>query len=163
MDDMGYKNVSAVYRLAHEGKLLKPRGGQVALDTNALILLTYMAHNAYDWPPNEDMRRKNIACRCYSRGWDNAADDLGMTLVGGEKADKIIHNGGDLDAMMVTRRNTARNRLSQTAKFLQQQGLIKLLIPADVRRERPATWLLLLGDVVENSEVEAYARKCLGV
>lgn len=160
---MGYKNVSAVYRLASEGRLLKPRGGQVALDTNALILLTYMAHNAYDWPPSDDMKRKGIACRCYSRGWDQAAADLGMTIAGGEKAKKILFNDGDLEAMITTRRNTARNRLSQTAKFLQQQGLIKQLTPADVRREKPAIWLLLLGDEAENAEVEAWARKCLGL
>ena len=53
--------------------------------------------------------------------------------------------------------------MSQAGKFLQKQGLIKLLVPADVRRERPATWLLLLGDDEENREVEAYARKCLGL
>ncbi|TPF91239.1 hypothetical protein [Bifidobacterium sp. UTCIF-38] len=163
MNEMGYRNEDAVYALSEAGRLLKPRGGQVAVDPTAVMLLAYMAHNAYDWPPTEEMRRRHIPCRCYSRGWDVAARAFGMTIAGGEKAAQIIAEGGDLEAMMTARRTTARNRLSQTAKFLQAQGLIKLLVPADVRRERPATWLLLLGDERENREVEAWARECLGV
>lgn len=161
--EMGYKNLDAVYRLSHEGRLLKPRGGQVTVDPTALSMLTYMAHSSYDWPPTEELKRKRLPCRCYSRGWDRMAEDFGLTIAGGEKAAKALSEGGDLEAMMQTRRNSARHRLSQTAKFLQRQGLIKLLVPADVRRERPATWLLLLGDERENREAEAWARECLGV
>lgn len=163
MDDMGFRNGDAVWRLSHEGRLLKPRGGQVAVDPTALVMLAYMAHHSYDWPPTEDLRRKHLPCRCYSRGWDRMAADFGLTIAGGEKAAKVLAAGGDLDAMMATRLNSARHRLSQTAKSLQKQGLIKLLAPADVRRERPATWLLLLGDEKENREVEEYARRCLGI
>lgn len=162
MDEMGYKNLNAVFELSEQGKLLKPRGGQVAADMTALGLLTWMATNSYDWPPTDDMRRRHIPCRCYSRGWDIAARKFGMTIAGGEKAAQALSDD-TLDAMIQTRLNTARSRLSQTAKFLQAQGLIKLLVPADVRRERPATWLLLLGDERENREVEAWARECLGV
>ncbi|NEG55484.1 hypothetical protein GFD21_06865 [Bifidobacterium sp. SMA15] len=160
---MGYKNIKAVWGLGHEGRLLKPRGGQVALHTTALNMLVYMASHAYDWPPTDELRRRKLACRCYSLGWEHMADDFGITLAGGEKAAKILAEGGNLEAMRTARKTTALNRLSQTAKFLQKQGLIKLLIPADVRREQPAVWLLLLGDAKENAEVESWARECLGL
>lgn len=163
MDEMGFQNEKAVYRLSGAGRLLKPRGGQVTVDPTALLLLAFMAHNAYDWPPTEEMRNRHVPCRCYSRGWDAAARAFGLTIAGGVKAEKILAEGGNLEGMMATRLHTARVRLSQAGKFLQKQGLIKLLAPADVRRERPATWLLLLGDDEENREVEAYARKCLGL
>lgn len=163
MCDMGYRNTAAVFNLAEQGRFLKPRGGQVALAPTALSLMLWMAANTYDWPPTEELRRKRVPCRCYALGWDAAARKFGMAIAGGEKAAKALGEGGDLEAMMNTRLNTARSRLSQTAKFLQSQGLIKLLVPADVRRERPATWLLLLGDESENAAAEAWARKCLGL
>lgn len=163
MEEMGYRNVAAVFDLAEQGRFLKPRGGQVAVAPTALTLMLWMASNTYDWPPTDELRRKRLPCRCYTRGWDAAAQKFGMTIAGGEKAARILAEGGDLESMMETRRNTARSRLSQTAKFLEGQGLIKLLLPADVRRERPATWLLLLGDDAENAAAEAWARECLGL
>ena len=160
---MGYRNAEAVYHQSHAGRLLKPRGGQVALDTTALNMLTYMALNSYDWPISIDMRRKFIPARCYARGWDKMAEDFGMLIVGGDRLAKIGLDGEALQAAMSSRRNTARARLSQTAKFLQAQGLIKQLLPADVRREKPAVWLLTIGDDEENAKVEDWARTCYGL
>lgn len=157
---MGYRNAEAVYRQSHAGRLLKPRGGQVALDATALSMLTYMALNSYDWPPSADMRRNYIPARCYQRGWDQMAEDFGMLVVGGDRLQEIGIDGDALTSAMASRRNTARARLSQTAKFLQSQGLIKQIVPASVRREKPAVWLLTIGDDEENTEVEAWAKTC---
>ena len=160
MEEMGYRNALAVYKLSETGRLLKPRGDQVTLHPTALNLLSYMALNSYDWPPTEEMKRHHVPCRCYARGWDAAARAFGLTIAGGVKAEKILAEGGDLESMMETRLNSARHRLSDAAKFLQAQGLIKQLLPADVRREKPAVWLLTIGDAEENAKVEDWARTC---
>lgn len=161
---MGFKNVQAVYRRSAKGRLLKPRGGQVTLDTTALNMLAYMACNAYDWPLTPSMREHHVPARCYSRGWDKMADDFGMGMVLGERLEKIGLDGEALEAAMAGRSATARSRLSRAAKFLQAQGLIKLLIPADLRHEKPAVWLLTIGDTAEeDAEVEAWARECYGL
>ena len=158
---MGFKNAQAVYRRSAEGKLLKPRGGQVALDTTALNMLMYMALNSYDWPITIDMRRKFIPARCYQRGWDKMAEDFGMLLVGGERLHEIGLDGEALEDAMAARAMTARSRLSRASKFLQEQGLIKQLLPAKFQRSYPAVWLLTIGDTdEENMEVEQWARQC---
>lgn len=158
MEPVGYKNARKVYALSRRGRLLKPRGEKMALHPLALAMLVYMGENSYDWPPTEENRRKGLPSRVYERGWDRIIEDFGMDYVG-----EALLSASDGEALITARHRTAVNRVSQAAKFLKEHGLIKELRKADVRREIPTAWLLLLGDDAENREVEAYARKCLGL
>lgn len=160
MKPMGYDNTERVCELSRAGRLLKTRGGKMTINPMALSMLLYMAAKTYDWPPKGKVEQLNLPCRVYERGWACMAEDFGMTLVG---ADELMRDGADSDAIMNARRTTAINRLSQTAKFLQEQNLIRLLRPANLRREKPAAWLLLLGDDEENQAAERWARECLNL
>lgn len=158
MEPVGYKNASKAYEAARHGRLLKQRGDKRALNTMALSMLVYMAEHSYDWPPTEDNRRKHLPSRVYERGWNRLISDFGMDYVGPE-----LMSASDGDALIAARHRTAVNRVSQSAKFLKEQRLIKELRKADVRREIPSAWLLLLGDDEENREVERWARQCLNL
>lgn len=153
-DEMGYRNAKAIYRLTREGRLLKTReDGKRTANTLAIAILQYMAINTYDWPPNDDMRRKLIPCRYYQLGWRSIAEDLGMLA--------IDLGADDHEAAIRSREITARNRISQAWRFLAGHGLIECLVPA--LQGRNAGYLLLLGNDEENREVEEWARTCLGV
>ena len=156
-EDMGYQNVGRVYELSESGRLTKPRGGKLTVDTMALNTLLFMAHSTYDWPPSERMTANMIPARLYTLGWRGIAKALGMTLLSFEQ----LQSGEDPEAMMKTRETTAKNRISQTWKDLAERGLIKQLYPQSLGKN--AGYLLLIGDPAENREVEAWARRCLGL
>lgn len=162
-DGMGYRNYDRVYLyLAQEGKLSKRHGDSYTLDHLAENMMLYMAKTAID---KEDTKAigQNRPYWCYWDGWESLAYGTGMV-----PTPQQIHedSGDDVEefARIVTSRlRTAVARLSRKAKFLQDQGCIKLLRPGiglDPNR-RHATWLLLLGDESENAAAEAWARKCL--
>ena len=156
-EEMGYQNVGRVYELSESGRLTKPRGGKLTVDTMALNTLLFMAHSTYDWPPSERMSANMIPARLYTLGWRGIAKALGMTLLSFEQ----LQSGEDSEAMMKTRETTAKNRISQTWKDLAERGLIKQLYPQSLGKN--AGYLLLIGDPMENREVEAWARRCLGL
>lgn len=155
--DMGYSNIDRVYQMAENGRLAKNRAGKATVDNMALNALLYMAHNTYDWPPNDKIKNNMLPCRYYTLGWRRMAQALGMTLLSFEQ----LQSGDDADAMMKSRELTARTRISHAWKFLTEQGVIKCLVPASLGKN--AGYLLLIGDPAENREVEAWARRCLGL
>lgn len=162
-EPMGYKNQSAVYRLSRQGRLAKPRGGKLTVNTMAMNVLLYMAHNTYDWDPDAnrpvDGVPSGVPCRYYTKGWRSVAEDLGMMIL----SDVQLLNGtaDDADTALEARARTAQTRISAAWKFLRDQGLIKQLVPASLGKN--AGYLLLLGDDKENRAVERYARECLGL
>ena len=153
-EEMGYRNAKAVYPIIRQGRLLKTReDGKRSTNSLAIAILQYMAISTYDWPPTDEMKAKYVPCRYYQLGWRSIAEDLGMLAVG--------IDAEDFEAAMKSREITARNRVSQAWKFLTEQGVIKCLVPASLGRN--AGYLLLIGDGPENREVEAWARRCLGL
>ena len=156
-EEMGYQNVNRVYELSRAGRLTKPRGGKLTLDNMALNTLLFMAHSSYDWPLSKSLADNMVPARLYTLGWRGIAEALGMTLLSFEQ----LQSGKDADAMMKSRENTAKNRISQTWNDLAERGLIKQLYPQSLGKN--AGYLLLIGDPAENREVEAWARRCLGL
>lgn len=156
-DDMGYQNVNHVYELSSTGRLAKPRGGKITLDSTAMHALLFMAHSTYDWPPSERMTANMLPARLYTLGWRGVAEALGMTLLSFDQ----LKSGEDESAMRTARERTAKNRITTAFKDLAERGLIKQIYPQSLGRN--AGYLLLLGDAAENREVEAWARRCLGL
>ena len=156
-EDMGYQNVTRVYELASHGRLAKPRGGKLTIDSTSLHTLLFMAHSTYDWPPSERMTTNLVPARLYTLGWRGVSDALGMTILSFEQ----MQSGKDVGAMQTARERTARNRISTAFKDLAERGLIKQVYPQSLGKN--AGYLLLIGDPAENREVEAWARKCLGL
>lgn len=152
---MGYNNVNAVYASARQGKLLKTRqDGKKTTDTTALIVLIDMASHVYDWPPTKKQQDNLIPVRLYELGWREIAEDLGMLAAKDLAAP-------DAEEQIRSRELTSKNRVTRAWKFLTERGLIKQIYPAV--QGRNAGYLLLIGDPAENREVEAWARKCLGL
>lgn len=164
MEKMGYRNAGAVYELSRRGKLLKPRGGKVTINTMAELVLIDMALSSYDWDsennrPGKDAKAREYPCRYYTKGWRALAEDHGMMALSPEQ---IIGNSEEeVEAAMKAREGTAKARIVQAWKFLRDQGLIKCLQPATLGKN--AGYLLLLGDAKENFAVERWARQCLGL
>lgn len=158
MDGMGYRNAQKVYALASQGRFDRERDGVPVVNSLSLHMMLYMALTATDLEAADD----NTPPRVYWAGWSKMAQELGMTP--GVK-DFTNHDltEDDIKRIITTRKNTARNRLSQTARWMREKGLIKQLVPANSYLGRNAAWLLLLGDDAENHEVEAWARRCLGL
>lgn len=156
-DKMGYSNIDHVYELSKNGRLAKKRGNKSTLDSTALHVLLYMAHKTYDWPPEQWQVERNVPARLYTLGWRGIAEALGMTLLSFEQ----LHSGEDADAMKLARERTAKNRITTAFKDLAERGLIKQLYPQSLGKN--AGYLLLIGDPMENREVEAWARRCLGL
>lgn len=156
-EEMGYQNVNRVYELSRAGRLTKPRGGKLTLANMALNTLLFMAHSSYDWPLSKSLADNMVPARLYTLGWRGITEALGMTLLSFEQ----LQSGKDTDAMMKSRENTAKNRISQTWNDLAERGLIKQLYPQSLGKN--AGYLLLIGDPAENREVEAWARRCLGL
>lgn len=157
MEPLGYRNAKKVLELSQEGRFLKTRGGKLTPNMTAYGMLLTMAEITYDWPPTEENRRRRLPSRVYDRGWGYLVDQFSMGIVDYD----TLTASPDVDELIRSRRMTSVNRISQTAKFLKEQGLIKEIRKPDIRREIPSAWLLLLGDDAENREVEAYARECL--
>lgn len=164
MEKMGYRNAGAVYELSRAGKLLKPRGGKVTVNTMAELVLVDMALSSYDWDrehqePIRDAKAKGYPCRYYTKGWKTLAEDHGMMALSPEQV--IGKPEEEVEAAMKAREGTAKARIVQAWKFLRDQGLIKRLQPATLGKN--AGYLLLLGDDEENCAVERWARQCLGL
>ena len=69
MEEMGYQNANLVYALSSIGRLNKPRGGKLAVNTMAIATLTYMALNTYDWLPRRScVKRICLAAITRSAG-----------------------------------------------------------------------------------------------
>ena len=164
MEKMGYRNAGAVYELSRAGKLLKPRGGKITVNTMAELVLIDMALSSYDWDsehkePSRDAKAKDYPCRYYTKGWKTLAEDHGMMTLSPEQV--IGKSEEEVEAAMKAREGTAKARIVQAWKFLRDQGLIKCLQPATLGKN--AGYLLLLGDDEENLAVERWARQCLGL
>lgn len=157
-EQMGYQNALRVFELSSVGRLAKPRGGKVTINSTAMLVLEYMALNTYDWPPTDKLKRLDAPCRYYTLGWRSISTALGMTLLSPEQ---MFNPDIDSDKAMKARESTAQMRISQAWKFLQEQGLIKCITPASLGRN--AGYLLLLGDDEENKAVEQWARRCLNL
>lgn len=157
-EEMGYQNALRVFDLSSVGRLAKPRGGKITINSTAMLVLEYMALHTYDWPPTDKLRTVAAPCRYYTLGWRSIASALGMTLL---SAEQVNDPNVDADKAIKARAATAQMRISQAWKFLQEQGLVKCLTPASLGRN--AGYLLMLGDDEENREVESWARKCLGL
>lgn len=156
-EEMGYQNVTRVYELSSNGRLAKTRGGKLTIDSTALHTLLFMAHSTYDWPPSERMTANMVPARLYTLGWRGVSDALGMTILSFEQ----LQSGEDEETMRTARERTAKNRISTAFKGLAERGLIKQLYPQSLGKN--AGYLLLIGDPAENREVEAWARRCLGL
>lgn len=164
MEKMGYRNAGAVYELSRAGKLLKPRGGKVTVNTMAELVLVDMALSSYDWDrehqePIRDAKAKGYPCRYYTKGWKTLAEDHGMMALSPEQV--IGKPEEEVEAAMKAREGTAKARIVQAWKFLRDQGLIKRLQPATLGKN--AGYLLLLGDDEENRAVERWACQCLNL
>lgn len=160
-DGMGYNNIDRVYDiLAADGRLCKPNGDTLTLDTLALSMMTYMARMAMD----KENAKGNEAYWCYWGGWDNMAARMGMILPDEELRREALERSEEYADVVRSRTLTARNRLSRTAKALQKNGCIKLLRPAITFAQKNAIWLLLLGESdEENAEAERVARRAFGL
>ena len=160
VDEMGFRNMNAVYAKCQEGKLLKERGDKLSLNSMALSVLQYMAHSTYDWPPTDKIVKEELPCRYYTLGWRSIAESLGMVALSPKQL-SYVQSQRQMDELLASRENTSRLRVTNAWKFLKQQGLIKQLVPASLGKN--AGYLLLLGDNEENEKVEAWARQCLGL
>lgn len=157
MDEMGFKNTERVYDMARRGVFSKPNGDSSTVNLLALNMMLYMSLKAVS---AEDQKAINDgkAYWCYWGGWEKMAANMGLTVTPMEIGDN------EADIAVDSKKRTAINRLSRTAKFLQEKGAIKLLRPSStIGTKRNATWLLLLGDEAENAAAEAHARECLGL
>lgn len=161
MEDMGYRNTTAVYELNRRARLAWKRGRNVGTNSLAELVLLYMADRTYDWDsqrnePPADAKAKQYPCRYYTLGWRQIASDLGMVLLTPEQA-------ADEHAAesMRRREDTAKRQISDAWAFLRERGVLERLQPASLGRN--AGWLLLLGDESENRAVERWARECLGL
>ncbi|WP_169171905.1 hypothetical protein [Bifidobacterium oedipodis] len=154
---MGFNNDDRVWGLVAQGRLTKPRGNNPLTDSFSLSVLLYMAHNTYDWPPDGKLKRLRVPCRLYTRGWRSISEAMALTAIDADKLANATEE--EAEAMMETRENNAKGRISKAWAFLREQGLIKKIDP-----QRPgmnAAFLLLLGDDEENRACEAWARECL--
>lgn len=159
MGKMGYKNLDAVIECAGNRRMHRPRGENISFDPMAFSVLTYMALNVYDWPPTARQRASHTACRVYSLGWGSIVKKLGLdALAKDQLMDREVDEVKDLEK---ARWDAAIIRVSNASKFLQEQGLIKLLRKADIRNGYNADWILLIGSPSENKQVEDWAKECL--
>lgn len=160
MNTMGYRNSKALYTLSRQGKLNTVRGGNASFNPMAMAMMQYMATMTADWDPDRHYRLDDVPPRCYWGGWPAMVEDFGMVMPTQEQA---LDDTVDKENLFSNRQKVSVNRLSSTAQWLEQQGLVKQLVSANTRRGRHAIWLLLLGDDFENEQVEAAARIALGL
>ena len=152
-EQMGYRNVERVYKLASQGKFSKTdENGKQTLDLLALSMMTYMASKAIDKEDVNAVVYQDRAYWCYWEGWDKMIEGMGMVI---SPAKTDLETAAE---MTMVRTRTARNRLSRGAKFLQEKGCVKQLKAPVPLAGKNAIWLLLLGNVRENHEAERIAR-----
>ena len=160
MQIMGTQNIKAVYRCSRAGRLNRKLGDNSSFDPMAMSVLQYMAATALDYDPDHIYRPDDTPPRCYWAGWPAMMDDFGMVMPTHEQA---IDDDVDKEELFASREQTSLNRISRTARWLEEQGLIKRIVPANTRRGRSAFWLLMIGDDFENERVEQAARTALGL
>lgn len=157
METMGYRNLDKVDELARAGRFQSVRGDAHTFDPMQYALLSRMARATYDWPLDKEAKKSDGVPRTYDRGWLAMAYELGMIcesdgIAAGEQ--EII---GNLPRYPRLER-LAMQRLSLTAKKLEEAGLIKCLFHGSAQKKNNSIWLLMIGDDEENAEVEQYVR-----
>ena len=71
MENMGYKNMQAVYDVNRAGRMAIRRGDNMTLNKNAELVLMFMASQTYDWDsenncPPKKLVDKKVPCRYYT-------------------------------------------------------------------------------------------------
>lgn len=160
MQIMGYKNINHLYDRSREGRFNVESRGNSKLDGFALAVMQYMAARSSDWDPDRTYHAGDVPPRCYWGGWDAIIDDFGMVMPTREQA---LDSDVDKEELFARRHKSSLARLSKTGRWLEQQGLIKRIVPANTKLGRNAFWLLMIGDDFENEQVEQAARTALGL
>lgn len=154
METMGFRNMSCVDELARAGRFNVKYGNGKSFDAMQALMLSKLAQVTADWPLDKAAEKKHMLPRTYTFGWLALAGELGMTMP--DNPDEIEVIGNEPRAPKKERK--AVNRLSETAKKLEDAGLIKCLRPGNPQKRNNAVWLLTIGTPEENTEVEAYVR-----
>lgn len=148
---MGYRNYDAVIECSKAGKLSRQSGKTKKLDELAMVMLTYMALRSIDKEDTETQRKKHLPYRTYWKGWDAMISDMGMNTLTDEQMESAAKDGLDITQLAEGRTNTARNRLSRAAKFLEQQGLIRRILKPNITRNQTSVWVLLISPTPEQN------------
>ncbi|OZG57881.1 hypothetical protein BTIS_1122 [Bifidobacterium tissieri] len=165
MTYMGYRNIDRVFALAERGKLSKIVGDNLKLNELALGMMCFMGKTAIDKEDTAAINEGNPYW-CYWLGWDATAAGMGLILPTQQQLDlSYVGDGSAAEKAIENRTLTARNRLSRTAKFLRDNGCVRLLRPATSfagGNKKTAIWMLCLGeDDAENDTAERWARRVL--
>ena len=160
-EKMGYRNAERVYALAARGLLGTKRDGKPRLNDRALNVLMFMALKSAS---KEDSKvvRGTAPYWCYWGGWNELITATGMAAASADSTAEELLSEESLSEAAV-RRRTAMNKISITATFLQKNGVIKKLRPANKMAGSNTIWLLLLGTEEENEEAERRARQYFGL
>lgn len=154
MEQMGFRNMDLVDGLLRNGACNIAYGKGTTLDMAQVVVLSKMARITADWPLDEKAKKLGMMPRTYTHGWLALAQDLGMTLP--DAMDEITVIAGEPRALK--KELKAVQRISKTAKKLEEAGLIKCLRKGSAQRRNNAVWLLTIGTPEENAEVEKYVR-----
>ena len=154
MELVGYRNLKLVEQLTEQGRVMKKFKGRRTFDSDQFALLVMMASATYDWPLDDKARIAGKMPRTYTYGWLEMARALGMTLPDSLEEIEVIGN----EPRAPRRELKAMQRLSLTAKKLQENGLIKCLRKGSPQKRNNAVWLLTIGTPEENLQVETYVR-----
>ena len=154
MELVGYRNLKLVEQLTEQGRVMKKFKGRRTFDSDQFALLVMMASATYDWPLDDKARTAGKMPRTYTYGWLEMARALGMTLPDSLEEIEVIGN----EPRAPRRELKAMQRLSLTAKKLQENGLIKCLRKGSPQKRNNAVWLLTIGTPEENLQVETYVR-----
>lgn len=156
-DQMGYRNTSAVTALAATRLTYTSRGSAV-MNTHAFATLKFMAENTYDFPPTDKRRMNYVPSRLYELGLDKIADMFGYGILSMEELQEVERGG--VEAKKRQRKASGIRVIQNDIKFLKEHGLIKMLRPARMNKYN-ASYLLLLGDDMENYQCELWAQTCI--
>ena len=154
MELVGYRNLKLVEQLTEQGRVMKKFKGRRTFDSDQFALLVMMASATYDWPLDDKARTAGKMPRTYTYGWLEMARALGMTLPDSLEEIEVIGN----EPRAPRKELKAMQRLSLTAKKLQENGLIKCLRKGSPQKRNNAVWLLTIGTPEENLQVETYVR-----
>ena len=154
MEPMGYRNIQLVDGIIREGRIVHKSGKVMTLDPMQALMLYKLAWITADYPLDEKAKEKGRMPRTYSYGWLALAQDLGMTLPApGDQLDVIAEEPRNPKRELI-----AMQRISRTAKNLEDAGFLKCLRKGSAQRRNNAVWLLTIGTPEENAEVERYVR-----
>lgn len=154
MEFVGYRNARLVDSLASAGRIMAKHGDGMTFDPLQYAVLMKMAIGTYDWPLDEQAQKRGALPRTYTFGWLALAQDLGMTLPDATSEIEVIAN----EPRVPRKEALAVQRISKTAKRLEDAGLIKCLRKGSVQKKNNAVWLLTIGTPEENDAVEKYVR-----